>query len=87
MTWFILFGRLLIPPFYVCTDPYVISADIFLRMRGKFTIICAFQLRVFKITFTGKTRTLNSYRAHDSYVGIWVELARLSCLHDTRTGR
>ena len=28
--------------FYVCADPYVICADIFLRMRGKFTIICAF---------------------------------------------
>ena len=33
-------------PFYVCADRYVISADIFLRMRGKFTIICAFQMRV-----------------------------------------
>ena len=42
-----------IPPFYFCADPYVICADILLRMRGKFTIICAFQLRDFLITFTG----------------------------------
>ena len=34
-------------PFYVCADRYVICADLFLRMRGKFTIICAFQLRGF----------------------------------------
>ena len=35
------------PPFYVCADRYVISADLFLRKRGKFTIICAFKLRGF----------------------------------------
>ena len=34
-------------PFYVCADRYVICADLFLQMRGKFTIICAFQLRGF----------------------------------------
>ena len=36
-----------IAPFYVCADRYVICADLFLRKRGKFTIICAFHLRGF----------------------------------------
>ena len=33
------------------------------------------------------TRTFNSKRAHDSNLGIWVELDRPSAFHDTRTGR
>ena len=33
--------RILKSPFYVCADRYVICADLFLRMRGKFTLNCA----------------------------------------------
>ena len=51
--------------FYICADRYVICADLFLRMRGKFTIICAFQLRGFYLLLQ-VTWTFNRYPAHNS---------------------